>query len=371
MPQTEAQRLLDEISSRLTSISSQVSTLAEAEQLGMVISPTTTVTEASSYIESIRPEVRAATKSQLPRTTVTIGGIKMSLPKDIVNSHVFQSADDNVKAMIAYSWESLVDQGHDLEKLIQAIDTAATQSDAYMRQQLRMFEDELSRSFGYLIEYSGIEERVTLQKIGDVRQDLERSEKLLARRQAELQEDLDYYSGELEIDKQRALSQALKNYDLQLESARENLAERGLISSSIRSRAEKLLKEAHEDIVEDIETKTARQQRELTIGAERQRADIAYDLESQRIAAQRGISGLESQLELSKLQSQQTALDMLRKGEAYLGTDKLQQLLSSMGRSTSSLGELPLLGDITATGFAKDTHQDILSRTQALVGGFK
>lgn len=367
MAQTEAQRLLDEISSRLTTISSQVSTLAEAEQLGMVVTPNTTVDQARSYVDSIRPEIRASEKMKLPRTTVTIGGVKMNLPKDLVDSHFFQSADEGTKAMMAYSWEALVDNGHDLEKLIQAIDVAASQSDSYMKQQLRMFEDELSRSFGYLIEYSGIEERVTLQKMGDIREDLERSERLLARRQAELQEDLDYYSGELEIDKQRALSQALKNYDLQLESTRENLAERGLISSSIRSRAEKLLKEAHEDIVEDIETKTARQQRELTIGAERQRADIAYDLESQRIAAQRGISGLESQLELSKLQSQQSAMDMLRKGEAYIGTDKLQQLLASTGKSTSSLGELPLLGDITATGFAKDTHQDILSRTQSFL----
>ncbi len=330
--------------------------------------PTTQTVEPEREPEpKPRPEERAVEDTRLPRTNVNIGGVSFSLPVDLVQSPFFKQASDEVKSMMAYSWQAIADQGYDLQKVIQALDTAATQTDAYMRQQIRMFEDELARSFGYIIDYYGAEKQILLRRISETKEDLEITERLLARRAEELEEDLTYYSGELGIDKQRALSQSLRDYELRLENTREQMAEMGLTASTIRSRAEQLLKEAHEDIVEDIQTKHARQIRELEVGTARKLKDIELEKQTARIGAARDTMGFEEQKDRLLMQSQQNILDILRRGETYLGSEKMGQLLPGFGQLPFQLGQQSLLGGITATGLAKDTQQDILQRAQAFL----
>lgn len=319
-------------------------------------------------VDEMERALEDAEKVRLPRETVNIGGVEFSLPTDLINSSLWRGANEELQSLIAYSWESISDHGRDITQIIKALDTAAQQSDAYMRQQIRMFEDGLADAFDYIIEDFGKGQEIIVRKKGEVVEDLEAQERLLSRRKAELEEDLKYHSKELDIDKQRALSQSLDRYEKKVEVTRDNLAQQGLTFSSIRGRAEKILKEAHQDIVEDIETKKRREQRQLEVSTERQAKDIAFEKEQKRVQAERAQKSLQEQLDRLKSQSQRGATNLLRKGEAEMGTDWMRDFIA--GKS-GQLSQLPWEASFTG-GIGGDMkrkqHQDILQRAQSFLG---
>jgi hypothetical protein len=305
---------------------------------------------------------------KLPRVEVTIDGIKYSLPKELVESSHFKNADEMNKSLIAYTWGAISDQGHDIKKVINALEIAAQQSDVYIKQQVRMFEDELSNSFGYIIEDYGVGKEVTLRQMDYTTADLEATEKLLARRTAELKEDLEYHSENLEIDKQNQLGRQLKEYGLRLDDTRIQLADAGLTFSSIRGRAEKLLEEAHKDVVEDIETKAARSQREMTITAQRQEQDILYDKEKAQTQASRIQQSLQDQLKQMQSGATRDITKVLREGEKFLGTDMMKGMMGKLGALPDFMNDFQWLGDIKASGLKEMQYSDVLQRAQGLLG---
>ncbi len=313
-------------------------------------------------LEKIAEDVR------LPRVEVTIDGVKYNLPKELVEGSHFKNADEMTKSLIAYTWGAIADQGHDIKKVINALDIAAQQSDVYIKQQVRMFEDELSNSFGYIIEDYGVGKEVTLRQMDYTTADLEATERLITRRTAELKEDLEYHSGNLEIDRQNELTKQLKNYELRVEDTRGQLADAGLSFSSIRGRSEKLLEEAHKDIVEDIETKVARQQKEMKISAERGEADLLLKQQEAQKQASRQQQSLQDQLNQLQTNTGRGLTGLLRQGEKFLGTDAMKKMLGQLGPLPSSMGSFELLGGINATGLKEMQYSDILSRATGLLG---
>jgi len=396
MALTEAQRQqmlaqTNKMLEDLAKLQEAAATFAEAEKMGIPIDattrssdlarqiqqqkatqPTPTPTPQSTPTPTMTPTPKDVAKDVgLPKTKVNIGGIEFELPKELVNSSAFQSATDEQKAMIAYTWQSVADQGQDIQQLLQAFEVAAQQSDVYMRQQIRTFEDTLSMEFGYIIEDYGVGKEMILRQMDYTTADLEAYEKLMSRRARELEEDLERYGADLSIDQTKELKYQLQRYEQDLETTRENMASRGLFHSSIRGRAEQILAEAHADITEDIETKYARQRREAEISTQRGLADIEFQTEQKRIEAQRQQQQLQDQLAQLKTTTGRQATSLLRQGEQYLGTEHMQQLLPNMGISVGQQDWMPadwMVGDITATGLKQQQHQDILQRAQAFLG---
>ena len=401
--QAQIAKQLQEMQQTLAKLSEAAKVFSEAESLGIAYDPKTTqhqdlakqvtAAKAIQQAETKIPEgtrtqtattpSEVATSTKLPRTTVKIGGIDFSIPTELVNSPFFQSATDEQKALIAYSWQSVADQGHDLNTMLSALETAAQQSDIYIGQQIRTFEDELAMSMGYIIEDYGVGKELILRQMDNTTADLEAYERLMARRASELEEDLEYYTGTLDIDQTKALQKQLDSYKQNLEYTRETMADRGLFHSSIRGRAEDLLAKANEDITEDIITKTARQKRELEITASRNLEDIEYQKEQQRTQAQRQQQAYQDQLAQLQTQSKRGATDLLRQGEQYLGTEHMKTMLQGKPSPETGL-QLPnlgirlqqqdwmpsdwMVGDIKATGVKAQQQQDILQRAQSFIG---
>lgn len=369
---------------QLAQVQKATETFREAEQLGIQYTPETRSSDLARQIEQVKaqPTLKPTSTStptptdvakdvQLPRKNITLDGVTFSLPIELINKPSFQSASEEHKVMIAQMWQSVADQGYDVQTVLSAFEVAAQQSDAYMRQQIRTFEDELALNFGYIIEDYGVGKELILRKMDNTAADIEAYERLMARRTRELEEDLTYYTGTLEIDKTKALRQQLDTYKQNLEYTRETMADRGLFHSSIRGRAEDLLAKANEDITEDIITQTERKQRELETTTARNIADIQYQTEQQRISAERQQQSYQDQLAQLQTQSKRSATDLLRQSEQYLGTEKTQQLLPNMGISVGQQDWMPsdwMVGDIKATGLKAQQQQDILQRAQAMLG---
>ncbi len=369
---------------QLAQVQKATETFREAEQLGIQYTPETRSSDLARQIEQVKaqPTLKPTSTStptptdvakdvQLPRKNITLGGVTFNLPVDLINKSSFQSASEEHKVMIAQMWQSVADQGYDIQTVLSAFEVAAQQSNVYMRQQIRTFENEAALSLGYIIEDYGVGKELTLRRMTESAEDLEAYERMMARRKSELEEDLEYHSGELDLDETRTLQTQLKNYELQLDQTRDTMASRGLFHSSIRGRAEDLLSEAHKDITEDIETKFARQRRELQIGVERQLADMEFQAEQQRIQAQRQQQSYQDQLAQLQIQAKRGATDILRKSEQYLGTEQTKTLLPNLGIQLQQQDWMPadwMVGDIRATGLKAQQQQDILQRASAFLG---
>lgn len=306
-------------------------------------------------------------QERLPRVDIEIGGKEFSIPEELYSSSSFKNADDFSKGLIAKSWQVLSDQGGDLEKLVNALETAAGQTDAYMGQQIRMFEDELAHSFGYIIEDHELTEGVTLRKMENTEEDLERMEEQLNRRRKQLEQDLEQYREDLSIDEQRELERARDDYDQRLEETRTNLAESGLTRSSIRARAEDMLEDAHQDMVEDIETKKQRELRRVKKETRRAMKDLEFDEESKRIEAARSQLSQMDQLRSQDIRTEQSVYQTLREGESYLGTDKMQNLMEERGLNIPSGLQVEPLEDIDATGLKRDIAMDLTQRARNFI----
>lgn len=306
-------------------------------------------------------------QERLPRVDIEIGGKEFSIPEELYSSSSFKNADDFSKGLIAKSWQVLSDQGGDLEKLVNALETAAGQTDAYMGQQIRMFEDELAHSFGYIIEDHELTEGVTLRKMENTEEDLERMEEQLNRRRKQLEQDLEQYREDLSIDEQRELERARDDYDQRLEETRTNLAESGLTRSSIRARAEDMLEDAHQDMVEDIETKKQRELRRVKKETRRAMEDLEFDEESKRIEAARSQLSQMDQLRSQDIRTEQSVYQTLREGESYLGTDKMQNLMEERGLNIPSGLQVEPLEDIDATGLKRDIAMDLTQRARNFI----
>jgi hypothetical protein len=247
----------------------------------------------------------------------------LTIPKELADNPYFGQLDPDNQAMVAYYWNITNSQNEDKKKAFQdALNLATEQADPYWREKINLVKDEAERAFGTLTADEASEE-----------------EKLSRRSQA-IAEDLKYNKEYLTAEEQAELSRQKDDYDKQLLTIRENMATRGLTSSTISTQAHEQLATASENVIGSVQRQYAKKQRDLGVGAERDVADITAQLVDLK----------------RKLGEGKT--DVARKAETYLGSGTAAGI---QGASSYLLGNV--------SGIMKeDKGTDILQRANALLG---
>lgn len=183
------------------------------------------------------------------------------LPDEIKNSSEFKALDDQQKEFMYFTYKSLT-ATNDAEKLdaIDALNEAKKFADPYFKEQIRIAEDEIVRS---------IKSKELSMKLG-----VERSEQRIK----ELNEDLTFNRGQLNIEEQAELSRQLKENQINLLNLQQNAAESGLAFSSPRQEAESSLVDTQQGIRESTQRQFNRQRRELETSASRQIAGLGENI---------------------------------------------------------------------------------------------
>ena len=169
----------------------------------------------------------------------------------------YQNLNENGKVMIALLADALSGTGdYTLDQFNKALDIAGEGASAYVKEQVRIVRDSLSDVL------------TTTEK------DLASQETDLATRLSEINQDLIRNKENLTTDETAELSRQARSYSDNLDIVRENMAQGGLSSSSIRIEAKGRLDETNKDIVESTQRRFARARETEQISAERGRGVI-------------------------------------------------------------------------------------------------
>ena len=234
-----------------------------------------------------------------------------------------QFLDDQSMQMLGLSlMMSEVEDKDTKDRLAEALKLAKESADPFFKTQIDLVVDATQRS------------------LGSLEADLTAQEGTLARLKGNIEDDLAFNKKDISTEHAAEMSRLNKRVDVQLEDTRNNMANRGLTFSTIRGRAEELLQESKQDVIESAERTKARQLRAQGVGAERQLATI--DEQTEKLRRTFG--------------EQKTELG--RGVEATLGTDI----------ATQKLGGLTPFFKGGVQGQLEETKQrDILSRSQSLL----
>lgn len=254
----------------------------------------------------------------------TTPSTSLDLPDDIKNNEYFKALDDEGKALAAQYYKTLASgSAEEATKFSNALQVALKQADPYWKEKLRVVTDELERS------------------LSSSDKDLGAKEEEYSRRIREIEEDLTYNRDQLTIEQQAELARQARGYRDDLDMVRETMAERGLSSSTIKTRTEERLSQVNDDIVESTTRKYNRDQRNLGVTAGRNITTYQKNLEELR----RSIS--------------ESKIGNVRKVESVLGTDATKMI---PGAGNLTLGGL--------SGSIKDEQaNDVLARARALLQG--
>lgn len=141
------------------------------------------------------------------------------------------------------------------ERLLKALDIAQGQSNAYIGEIIRTTKSELERQIGIKTDDANSQIQELVTGINRIKQDLATGE------------------GDLTVEEQAELKRLQRNYEIKLDSLRENVAAAGLTFSSRRALAESRLEEEQADYIESTERKFARELRDLRLRASRGEED--------------------------------------------------------------------------------------------------
>ena len=254
---------------------------------------------------------------------------ELIIPQELQDDPYFTQLDPDMQAMAIYSWnitqtEQVASEAETKayqDAFLEAIDEATLQSNPYFAEQLRMIKDEFQRTIGTLSD------------------DLASVERTIATHKAQIEEDLEYNKDQITVEQQAELSRREKEYKVQLDSTREQMAQKGLSFSSIRTQAEEKLGVAQKDIIESTERRYARQLRSLTIGSER------------------GLEGLVTQLEESRRKTEEAKTSATRGAEKQIGSELLDLPETEQYE----------LGGIYGAPWQKMKQEDIFTRAQNIL----
>lgn len=243
-------------------------------------------------------------------------------PDSVLNSPFYKQLDSENRQLLEYYW-GILSGGNEqkMQAFQQALGLAKKQADPYFAEKINVFSDEVKRSLGSLSA------------------DLGSREFELSRRKKEIVDNLNYNKQYLSAEQQAELARQADAYDAELEGLRENMASRGLSSSTIRTKAEDRLNRANEDFITSSERK------------------YNYQLGGMSRDAMSNLADYEQQLADLRRKTLENKTDIVRKGESYLGTDLVNNIQGSDGLS---------LGGVSGT-LLEDKTRDILTRTQGLL----
>ena len=248
--------------------------------------------------------------------------VDSDVSEELASDPYYQQLDANSKAIVSY-YESILesDDAERQQAFSDAMDAAAEQADPYWAEQLRIVKDEFTRT------------------VGGLEQDFAAMEADLMARSKAIGEDLEFNKEFISAEEQAALSKQKLSYDVQLDGMREDAAQRGITSSSIKNIARERLDESNIGVVESITRQSARLIREETVGAERGLGDIERLTEDAR----------------AKLRATKTG--EVRGLESIIGTTDTLGVKGTSGFT---------LGGVTGS-FGETKTKDILQRAQALI----
>ena len=228
------------------------------------------------------------------------------LPAEFLNSPDWAVLPDEYKKAFYATWhaQQLTNEAAKKDYLV-ALQEAEKLADPSFKEALRISQDELSRG------------------ISSLQGDFGSKKTTLETRIKNIEEDLAYNKGELDLNQQADLAQQLQKYKSDLFNVQQSAAESGLAFSSPRSTAEAQMATQNEGLITSTKRAYAQKQRQNLV-------------ESQRSMA-------ENQQSITDLQRQQqeNMLALQRKGETTLGTSNVGQVagVNQLGGITGSLAE--------------------------------
>ena len=251
-------------------------------------------------------------------TTTTSTGI----PDDVKNSAYYQQLDPEMQSLLGYYWGILTGgSSQKMEAFKTALDLAKQQADPYWQEKINIVSDELNRT------------------ISGNNQDLASTEKTLMQRKQQIEDNLTYNRNSITTEQAAELARQKDALDQQLLGTREQMANRGLTSSSIRNRSEDILNKTSSDVVQSYNRNVANQLHTLETGS-------AFDIQD-----------IQDQVGNLVRKTKESNVDATRSTEKYLGTD--------LTKNVSGAGDLTLGG--LSGSMLEDKTGDILTRAKGLL----
>lgn len=223
--------------------------------------------------------------------------------------------DDEKKILKEYFDTISTNDQEKATQMLQAFNTGIAYSDPLFKAKVSIVTDALAQGLSGITGDLSYQENQLQNSLNDLRSNIEASK------------------GMLDFNLEQELNNLAKNYEQDLEVNRQNMAMTGKTSSSVRSKAEQLLSEQKEGLVESATKKFSYE----TGGLERQRTSAERDYTQQ--------------LDYLRDKATQQRISQLRQAEEQVGT----QTLSNLGYSDLSGGiggEIPKQRISEALSFA-------------------
>lgn len=221
---------------------------------------------ANAPIEN--PPVGAETPAGFTDATTWDSTNFSDYPEELKNTEIWRNATAYDKLMLYTTFKTKQVQDPQIQARMQeALATAMNSLDPYYKMKTRLAVDEIERT-----------------SLGTT-QDFASKVKSLEDKKRQIEEDLIYNKDYLTMEQQADMAKQKREYENQLYSTQQQMAEAGLAFSSPRARAEEQLKTENQGTVESITRQYNKAIREQQLGTERQAAELQQnvaDLERQK-----------------------------------------------------------------------------------------
>jgi len=240
-----------------------------------------------SYLPSDKQVIQKQETSQNQETSQQTSQITDNLPEEVKQSTSYNSLTEDQKSLVGLAYTSMKASSEEEKAKSQlALDEAIKIADPYIKEQIRITQDEIQRA------------------VGKIENDYESNRKQIEDRIKGLQEDLTFNREYLSLEQQSELANQLKTYKNNLYNLQQNAAESGLAFSSPRATAEDQLRTEQQGLAESTNRQYNKAVRDLQLGTERDTKTL-----------QQNVSDLERQ-------KKENLTNIQRQGEATLGSDK-------------------------------------------------
>jgi hypothetical protein len=207
----------------------------------------------------------------------------------------YDLSDDDKKAITAYYGALANNNEEEAQRLAANLELGATFADPIFKQKIAIVTDGLVRNFNSIGDNLIFQERQLSQRLQDLRADIE------------------YAGANLTLDEQAELRALERSYSETLATTQDNLAASGFTTSSRRTTREGILADQRGDLVESTRRRFASQQKSLTDQLAREERDTQQEVERLRNL------------------SQEQKVDLARKAEEILGSDRIDSSLAGTG----------------------------------------
>ena len=198
----------------------------------------------------------------------------------LINSPEFLALpEDYQNAILSFFNYASSGNTEQLNRLKEGFEVAYKTSDAFFQQQIRLFTDEIERSFVNLEDQLAYGEAQLQKRLGDLQESVEANK--------------DYLS----FQQQQQLGQLARQYDLQLKDTRQQMAQSGFTQSTRRAEAEQILEETTGELKESTQRQFAYQTGLLERQLSQTQGDVQMETERLRELAQSGRLDLAAQAE--------------------------------------------------------------------------